>query len=192
MNRQKRSRVVSRGMVLAAVFLFGASLGCKMLGGEATSTNGSNDTKTTKGVSATKICQMLAHPSFESGFAYDGKGCSGSTYFGAKDIRIASYETDMRPSFSYGVIGENDAIEKIMLFMSKRPDGAAFFAAEADAVAKMINGQPLPKEIEDAIKGPLSTSGGNFTTRSQIGNAEVELDRSNTDGRFSLTFQFTK
>ncbi len=44
------------------------------------------DEKKPKGLPATQICQMLAHPSFENRSEYDGAGCSGSTYFGAKDI----------------------------------------------------------------------------------------------------------
>lgn len=178
----------SHAMILALFLVIGASVGCKMLGGGTSNTN--SGTKTMKGIPADQICPLLAHPSFESSFPYDGNGCSGATYFGARDTRTASYETDTRPSFSYGAIGESDLITKILLTMSKRPDGAEFFAAEGDAVAKLINGQPLPNEIRNAITSPLFTSGGDFTTTSKIGNAEVELVRSATDGRFSLTFQF--
>ena len=177
-------------VILALVFLTGASLGCKMLGGGSTQTNSADSAKSAKGIPAAQICQLLAHPSFESRFPYDGKGCSGSTYFGVRDTRTASYETDMRPSFSYGAMGEQDLITKVHLFMSKRPDGAEFFATEGDAVAKLINGQPLPNEIRNAITAPLFASGGDFTTTSQVGNAKVELVRSNTDSRFSLSFEF--
>ena len=96
----------------------------------------------------------------------------------------------MRPAFSYAAIGEQGVITKVMLTMTKRPDGAQFFLSEGNAVAKMINGQPLPREIEDAITGPLSTLGGDFTTTSKIDKAKVELVRSNTDSRFYLTFEF--
>jgi hypothetical protein len=188
MNNRKDDRVVSHGLVLALIFLIGASLGCKMFGGGTANTN--SDAKTTRGIPAAQICQMLAHPSFENNSAYNGAGCSGSTYFGLRDTRTASYETDIRPAFSYGAIGEQGVITKVILSMTKRPDGAQFFLSEADAVARMINGQPLPKEIENAITGSLPTSGGDFTTTSKIDKAKVELVRSNTDSRFYLTFEF--
>jgi hypothetical protein len=190
MNKKQRGALVSHRMVLALIFLLGASLGCKMLGGGTTDKKGADDPKNKKGIPATQICQMLAHPSFENNSAYNGAGCSGSTYFGIRDTRTASYETDMRPAFSYGVIGEQGVITKVILSMTKRPDGAQFFLSEADAVARMINGQPLPKEIENAIVSPLLTSGGEFTTTSQIGNARVELVRSSSDSKFYLSFQF--
>lgn len=178
----------SHAMILALFLLVGASVGCKMLGGGTSNPNGG--TKTTKGIAPDKICGLLAHPNFENKSPYDGQGCSGSTYFGARDTRTASYENDNRPSFSYSAIGENDLITRVLLSMSKRPDGAEFFAAEGDAVAKLINGQPLPNEIRNAITSPLFTTGGDFTTNSQIGNAKVELVRSATDNRFSLSFDF--
>ena len=173
------------GIGFALFLLIAASIGCKMLGG-GSNTNSNGGVKTMKGIPAVKICQLLAHPSFESKFPYDGQGCSGSTYFGARDSRTASYETDNRPSFSYAAIGEQDLITKVQLFMSKRPDGAEFFAAEGDAVAKLINGQPLPNEIRNAITSP----GIGFTTTSQVGNAKVELIRSATDSKFDLSFKF--
>lgn len=160
-----------------------------MLGG-GTQKNAAGDAKNLKGIPAGPICQMLAHPSFENRSPYNGEACAGSTYFGARDMRTASYETDTRPSFSYAAIGEQDVITKVRLNMTKRPDGAEFFAAEGDAVAKLINGQPLPDEIRTAITAPLSASGGNFTTTSQVGNAKVELVRSATDNRYSLSFDF--
>ena len=188
MNKRIDDRLFSQGMVLALIVLISASLACKMFGGETANTN--SDAKTTKGIPAAKICPLLAHPSFESNSTYNGAGCSGSTYFGVRDTRTASYETDLRPAFSYGAIGEQGVITKVILSMTKRPDGAQFFLSEADAVARMINGQPLPKEIENAISGSSPTSGGDFTTTSKIDNAKVELVRSNTDSRFYLTFEF--
>jgi hypothetical protein len=188
MSKRKDDRLVSHGLILALVFLIGANLGCKMLGGGTANTN--SDAKTAKGIPADKICQLLADPGFENNSAYNGAGCSGSTYFGVKDNRTASYETDLRPAFSYGAIGEQGVITKVTLSMTKRPDGAQFFLAKADAVARMINGQPLPKEIENAITGPLSGLGGDFTTTSKIENAKFELVRSNTDNRFYLSFEF--
>ena len=178
----------SHALILAIFLLISASVGCKMLGGGTSNTN--SGTKTMKGIPADQICPLLAHPSFESRFPYDGNGCSGSTYFGARDTRTASYETDTRPSFSYAAIGEQNLITKVRLTMTKRPDGAEFFAAEGDAVAKLINGQPLPNEIKNAIASPLFATGGDFTTTSTVGNAKVELVRSATDARFSLSFDF--
>ena len=163
------------------------TFGCSASGKKAA---GITDAKDRKGIPATQICQMLAHASFESRSEYDGAGCSGSTYFGAKDIRTASYETDVRPSFSYAAIGEDGEIRKVILTMSKRPDGVDFFISRADVVAKMINDQPLPKEIETDIKAPLSTLSSEFSRTWQIGNATVELKRANTDSRVSLSFQF--
>lgn len=172
----------SHTMILSLFLLISASVGCKMLGGGTSNTNGG--TKTMKGIPADKICPLLAHPSFESRFPYDGNGCSGSTTFGSGASGAA------RASFSYAAIGEQNVITKVRLFMTNRPDGAEFFAAEGDAVAKMINGQPLPNEIKNAITSPLFTTGGDFTTNSQIGNAKVELVRSATENRFSLSFDF--
>jgi len=188
MNKRKDDRLVSRGAVLALIFLIGASLGCKMLGGGTTNTN--KDAESMKGIPADKICQLLANPSFDNNAAYNGASCSGSTYFGVRDTRTASYETDTRPAFSYAAIGEQGVITKVHLSMTKRPDGAQFFLSEAEAVAKMINGQSLPGEIESAIAGSLPTSDGDFTTTSKIGKAKVELLRSNTDSRFRLSFEF--
>ena len=190
MSKEKGSGVVSRTLISTVIFLISASLGCTMLGGGTTSKNGSGDPKAMKGIPAERLCQMLAQPTFESRSQYDGAGCSGSTYFGARDTRTASYETDMRPSFSYAAMGEEGVIKKVTLTMSKRPDGGQFFLAQTDAIARAINDQPLPKELESAITGPLSTLGGDFTTTSQVGNAKVELVRSTTDSRFYLTFQF--
>ena len=178
-------RNISPGIVLALFLLIAASIGCKMLG-VGSNTNTNDGPKTMKGIPAAKICQLLAHPSFESKFPYNGQSCSGSTYFGARDSRTASYETDNRPSFSYAAIGEQDLVTKVQLSMSKRPDGAEFFAAEGDAVAKLINGQPLPNEIRNAITSPYV----GFTATSQVGNAKVELIRSATDSKFDLSFQF--
>jgi hypothetical protein len=187
-KEQKRATVSGR-LILALILLAAASLGCKALGG-GSETNTAGDAKKLKGIPANAICQMLAHSSFEQRSPYNGQNCSGGTYFGARDTRTASYETDTRPSFSYLAMGEQDLITKVRLNMTKRPDGAEFFAAEGDAVAKLINGQPLPDEIRKAITAPLFTSGGDFTTRSQVGNAGVELVRSATDSRYSLSFDF--
>lgn len=80
--------------------------------------------------------------------------------------------------------------------MSRRPDGATFFTAQGNAVAKLIAGQPLPKEIEEAITAPLPATGGlagygdRFTTNAVAGTAKVELVRTNSDQGFTLTFQF--
>lgn len=80
--------------------------------------------------------------------------------------------------------------------MSRRPDGVVFFTAEGNAVAKMIYGQSLPKEIEEAITAPLPASGGvagygdRFTTNAVVGNANLELIRTNSDNGFTSTFQF--
>jgi hypothetical protein len=173
----------SQAMVLGLFLLIGASLGCKVLGGGTSNTN--SGTKTTKGIPADKICALLAHPRFENRFPYDGNGCSGSTTFGAGASGTAN-----GPSFSYAAMGEQNVITKVRLNMTNRADGAEFFAAEGDAVANLINGQPLPNEIKNAITSPLFTTGGDFTTNSQIGNAKVELVRSATDNRFSLSFDF--
>jgi len=174
------------GIVLATFLIFGASVGCKMLGGgSSTNTNGSS--KTMKGIPAQTICQALAHPNFENRFPYDGKGCSGSTSFGAA---TTPYGTDKRPSFSYAAIGDQDVITSVRLNMTNRADGAEFFAAEGDAVATLINGQPLPNEIRNAITAPLFASGGDFTTASKIGDVKVELVRSATDSKFHLSFDF--
>ena len=188
MKKRRDGHVVRSGMVLALTFLIAASLGCKLLGSGTANTN--SDANKAKGLPATTICQMLAQPSFESRSEYNGASCSGSTYFGVKDTRTASYETDMRPAFSYAAIGEQGVITKVILTMTKRPDGAQLFMAEAEAVARMIDNQPLPKEIEDGISGSLPTTGGNFTTTAKVGAANVELVRSNTDSRFYLTFEF--
>lgn len=177
-------------IVIAVLLLIGASLGCKMLGGSSTQTNDS--AKTMKGIPATKICQVLAQPNFENNSSYNGQSCSGSTYFGVRDARTASYETDTRPSFSYAAIGEDDVVTRVHLVMSKRPDGAEFFAAVGDSVAKLINGKPLPDEIRNSIMAPAPSggvSGPRSTTTSQIGSATVEMVRSENDG-FDLTFKF--
>jgi hypothetical protein len=170
-------------MILALFLLIGASVGCRMLGGGTSNTNTS--TKTMKGIPADKICTLLAHPRFENRFPYDGNGCSGSTTFGA-----AASGTVKGASFSYAAIGEQNLITKVRLFMSNRPDGADFFAAEGDAVANLINGQPLPNEIKNAITSPLFTTGGDFTTTSKVGDAKVELVRSATESKFHLSFDF--
>lgn len=189
MIKEQRRVTVSGRLIVALLVLTAASLGCNMLGG-GTQKNTAADTKNSKGIPANTICQVLAHSSFEQRSPYNGQNCSGGTYFGARDTRTASYETDTRPSFSYLAMGEQDLITKVRLNMTKRPDGAEFFAAEGDAVAKLINGQPLPDEIRKAITAPLFTTGGDFTTRSQVGNAGVELVRSATDSRYSLSFDF--
>lgn len=177
-------RTLSLTLLFASLLLI---LNCSASGKKAT---GNTDAKDRKGIPATEICQRLAHPSFESRAEYDGSGCSGSTHFGAKDIRTASYETDMRPSFSYAAIGDQGEIKKIILTMSKRPDGAPFFITQADAVAKLVNDQPLPKEIETDITAPLSTLANDYSRTWKIGNATVELNRSNTDSKLHLSFQF--
>lgn len=187
MREQKRGLRVSGGIVLAVAVLVGVNVGCSK---SETGNSGAGDTKNGKAVSATKICQTLAQPSFESRQEYNGAACSGSTYFGARDTRVGPSDTDTRPAFSYSVLGENDVIDRVNLNMTGRADGGQFFAAQADAVAKMINGQPMPKEISDAITAPLSTSGGDFTTTSKIGDVKVDLVRSSTNNGYRLTFQF--
>jgi hypothetical protein len=184
-------RNTNRSFLLALFLLIGASVGCKMLGGGSNSNT--NAGATTRGIPAAKICQVLAQPSFENNSPYNGQSCSGSTHFGARDTRTASYETDTRPSFTYSAIGEQDVVTRVHLFMSKRPDGAEFFASVGDAVAKVINGQPLPDEIRNSIMAQSvgnSVLGPKSTTTSQIGNAKVELIRSTTDDSFDLTFKF--
>ena len=190
MIKKQKGATVSGGLILTLVFLIGASPGCNMPGGESARKNGADDAKTAKSIPATQICQTLAHPSFENRSPYNGQSCSGSTFFGARDTRTGPSETDTRPAFSYAAIGEQDAITSVRLSMSKRADGAEFFAAQGDAVAKLINGQPLPNEIRNAITSPLAASGGDFTTASQIGNAKVKLVRSAADSRFDLSFEF--
>ena len=172
----------------AAVFVFAlVGIGCNM---GSSSNSGANSSNRVKGPTAETICQLLARPQFESRFEYDGKSCSGSTKFGVKDTRTASYETDLRASFSYLVLGENGAVERISLNMTKRPDGGELFAGVADSVAKAISGQPLSEKMRQAITGALLTSGGNFTTTDQIGTTKVELVRSATDSIYSMNFTF--
>lgn len=190
MVKRQRGATVSGGLILTLVFLIGAGPGCNTPGGESARKNGADDAKTSKSIPATQICQTLAHPSFENRSPYNGQSCSGSTFFGAKDTRTGSYEADSRPAFSYAAIGEQDAITSVRLSMSKRADGAEFFAAQGDAVVRLINGQPLPNEIRNAITAPLAASGGDLTTTSQIGGARVVLTRSSTDSRFGLSFEF--
>ena len=173
----------SHTMILALFLLIGASIGCKMLGGGTSNTNSA--TKTVKGIPADRICTLLAHPRFENKSPYNGEACSGSTTFGA-----GASGTNQSPSFSYAAIGEQNLITKVRLFMSNRPDGADFFAVEGDLVANLINGQPLPNEIKNAITSPLFTTGGDFTTTSKVGDAKVELVRSATESKFHLSFDF--
>ncbi|MGH9883241.1 MAG: hypothetical protein ACRD6N_17535 [Pyrinomonadaceae bacterium] len=192
MIKEQRRATVSGRLIVALFVLTAASLGCNMLGGR-TQKNTAADTKNSKGIPANTICQMLAHPSFENRFPYNGEACSGSTYFGARDTRTGSYETDTRPSFSYAAIGEQDLITKVRLNMTKRPDGAEFFAAVGDGVAKLINGKPLPDDIRNTIMTSLVYSpllGDKVTTTSQVGNAKVEVTRSATDSTVSLSFDF--
>ena len=174
-------------LVAVLIVLLAANVGCKMLGGSSVKKSGADST-TAKGLPADQICLALAHPSFESNSGYNGEACSGSTSFGARDTRTASYETDLRPSFSYSAIGEGGVITKVNLNMSKRSDGAEFFAAEAETVAKMINGEPLPQELRSAILSPVPMGGS--TTNVEIGNAKAELIRNAADNTFRLTFQF--
>lgn len=177
------------GSFYAVIVLAVLSIGCgSMSSGDPNSNLSAN--KKAKGLPAAAICQMLGHPSFESKFPYDGKGCSGSTFFGAKDTRSGSYETDNRPSFSYFGTGENETITKVVMNMSKRPDGAAFFLAEAEAVAKMINGGTLPKDIADSITAPMSTTGGDVTVSGKVGDARVEFLRTGSNGNFRISFEF--
>ena len=169
-------------LVLAVV-----GIGCNIGSTENVPSNVSNSAK---GPKPDAICQLLARPQFESRFEYDGKSCSGSTTFGVKDTRTASYETDLRASFSYLVMGETGTVQRISLNMSKRPDGGEFFAGVSDSVSKAISGQPLSEKMRQAITGALLTSGGNFTTTDQIGTTKVELVRSATDSVYSMTFNF--
>lgn len=178
-----KSKQTNRFIVV--LILTGFAISCSMFSGSNSNGNAINTKK--KGPSATTVCQVLAHPDFESSFPYDGKGCSGSTYFGAKAGGTPPTLSDTRPSFSYAVIGENDKLEKVMLNLSKRQDGEALLAAEANAVAKMISGQPLPKDIETAVSEPFST----YTRRDQdwkIGDVKVTLLR--TNDLTSVAFQF--
>ena len=173
-------------LLIVALILTGFAISCSMFGGSNANSN-SNAGKATKGLAATAVCQLLAHPDFESKFPYDGKGCSGSTTFGARDMRTRPSETDTRAAFSYAVIGENDKIERIMLSMSNHQGGAGLLAAEATMVAKMIDGQPLPKEIENAVNASYSA----YTSRSQdwkIGDVKVNLFR--TSDSTMLSFEF--
>ncbi len=181
-------------LVLITIILSNFAVACGIFGNS--NSNGSVNDANQKLVSPLSVCQILAEPKFESTFPFDGKSCSGGTTFGAKDMRAGPSETDKRASFSYSVYAENDAISTISLNMTKRPDGVAFFAAEANAVAKMISGQPLPKELENAIAAPLPASGGissygdAFKTTGRVGAAKVELIKRNSDQGFSLRFQF--
>jgi hypothetical protein len=188
MNLRKNRPVVARGLVLAAVVLIGASLGCKMLGGGAGNTNGTSDTKAKKGLAPKEICALLDDPLFETRSPYDGSGCSGGTSFGVRDTRTGSYETDTRPHYSLAATGDADEVNRVMLLLTRRDDVAArqMYVTTADTIARMINNQPLPTEIESAITGPP----GDFNRTWQIGNAKVELDRTSAENKFYLTFQF--
>jgi hypothetical protein len=184
-NRTLPLALLSLGILLAS--------GCSASGtGDAGDASAAGNMKNAKGVAPAKICQMLADPVFESRFEYNGSSCSGSTHFGTKDTRTMSSATDMRPAFSFLASGDQDAVNRVALSMSKRDDDAArqFFLTEAHAVARMIGDQPLPKDIESAITAPLSTSGGEFKTASKLGNATVELRRSATDSLMYLSFAF--
>lgn len=172
--------------LLAAAAMLSANCG-----GVLSGDSGSN--KSAKSISPETMCNVLAQPAYESNSPFNGTACSGSTTFGARDMRTASYETDARASFSYAVFANGEKIERISLNMSKRPDGGEFFAAVGDSVAKAINGQPLPEKIRQAISAPLSTGGlvvGNVTIADKVGAAGVELERSPTDNRYSMTFKF--
>jgi hypothetical protein len=188
MKKNQLNRVFLDPRLSAAAVLAAVGIGCSMLGGGADTASNS---KSGKGFSAEQVCQLLAHPEFENKSSYNGESCSGSTYFGAKDAPAGN-----RSAFSYYVLGDKDTVQKINLSMSRRPDGTTFFAAQGNAVTKMISGQPLPKEIEDAITAILPASGGlagygdRFTTSAVAGNAKVELVRTNSDQGFTLTFQF--
>jgi len=158
-------------LVVVALILASSVIACKMFGGS--NSNGISTDAKKKGPTATAVCQMLAHPDFEDKSPYDGKNCSGNHSFGAG------------ASFSYFVASDNDTIQMIRLIMSgDRPEVVTFFVAEANAVAKMINGEPLPEAIEKQIKYIGAAS---KITR-EIGHVNVEFERYDTST--SLTFEF--
>ena len=195
MNKQ-RSRAVSSSAVIAMILLVSIGLGCRMLGGTDRANKDNRSGTEKKGLAPAAACALINDPVFEERKKYmqqasgEGYDCSGATHFGLKNPNGPQSLNDPRPGYSYYVLGNKDVAENVFLSMSGRNDSAAqnLFVVQANAVAMMINQQPLPSEIESAITG--SYLGASTTREWTIGAAKVELFRASAGDVMSLKFKF--
>lgn len=139
-------------IALASAVAFSCSAAKSAAGG----TDESAVKTTVKGIPADQLCRMTEDPVFTERSRRDDD-CDADLYFGAKNT--AAYGDKSSPGFNFQSAGKDGMVYHVLLTMSPRTDAQAlqFFATEAGTVSRLIDGQPLPKEIEAAITDP---SGG--------------------------------
>lgn len=163
-------------ILLVGIFMM-MSIGCSLM-----KADGGNKKDTPKsGLDAVEVCKMLDDPVFETRSPYNGENCTGNSSFTGKAAPPASGN---RPSFSFVAYGNKDnEIDELHLTMMNREDAAGldFFVTEAQVIARMINEQPLPKPIEDAIRSSYVPPGSmDLKSEWKIGDAKVALVRAST------------
>jgi hypothetical protein len=155
-----RTRMILVGLIaLASSAVFGCSAAKSAAGG-------ANEpvTKTTvKGIPTDTLCRMVEDPAFAERSRRDDD-CDADHYFGAKNT--AAYGDKSSPGFNFQSAGKDGMVYHVLLTMSPRTDAPAlqFFATEAGTVSRLIDGQPLPQEIEAGITDPYGASDKTVTT----------------------------
>jgi hypothetical protein len=140
-------------IALASSAVFGCSAAKSSAGGASEQVS-----KTTvKGIPTDKLCRMVEDPVFAERSLRDDD-CDADLYFGAKNT--AAYGDKSSPGFNFQSAGKDGMVYHVQLSMSPRTDAAAlqFFATEAGTVSRLIDGQPLPSEIEANITNPSGAS----------------------------------
>jgi hypothetical protein len=149
-----RTRMILVGLIaLASSAVFGCSAA-------KSSAGGANEpaTKTTvKGIPTDTLCRMTEDPVFVERSRRDDD-CDADLYFGAKNT--AAYGDKSSPGFNFQSAGKDGMVYHVLLTMSPRTDAPAlqFFATEAGTVSRLIDGRPLPKEIEASVADPSDSA----------------------------------
>lgn len=161
-----RTRMILVGLIaLATSATFGCAAAKSAAGGE----NEAAVKTTVKGIPTDTLCRMTEDPVFTERSRRDDD-CDADLYFGAKNT--AAYGDKSSPGFNFQSAGKDGMVYHVLLTMSPRSDAPSlqFFATEAGTVSRLIDGQPLPQEIEAAITDP---SGG--TTEKMVTTEHAEF-----------------
>ena len=155
-----RNRMILVGLIALAA---AAASGCSAAKSAEGAANASAGKTTVKGIPTDTLCRMVEDPVFAERSRRDND-CDADLYFGAKNT--AAYGDKSSPGFNFQSAGKDGMVYHVLLTMSPRTDAPAlqFFATEAGTVSKMIDGRPLPQEIEAGITDPYGASDKTVTT----------------------------
>lgn len=171
-----KNRMLMFGLIALALT---ASLGCSAASPTGANANGAVAQTTVTGIPVSKLCRMTEDPVFVKR-DLRSDSCDAEFYFAPKNT--AAYGDTHTPGFYFLSQGQDGMVYHVLLSMSGTTDTQKlqFFATEAGAISRLIDGRPLPEEIEKVVGLPPSlASDAKVTTE----NAEFKFETSSDGGR---------